>query len=113
SVVRYPGLPADRFWEMEDAQIDLGATEVSALDTGRLLLISFATVYGNDWFLAPLEVPIGSLTTLDQMLVRDVFDRLHVINRASRDDPTWSMYTLDSPDPDHWAATAMLMMPSS
>jgi hypothetical protein len=113
SVVRYPGLPADRFWEMEDAQIDLGATDVSALDTGRLLLISFATVYGNDWFLAPLEVPIGSLTTLDQMLVRDVFDRLHVINRAGRDDPTWSMYTLDSPDADHWAATAMLMMPNS
>jgi hypothetical protein len=111
SVVRYSGLPADRFWEMEDAQVDLGAAEVTGLDTGRLLLISFATVYGNDWFLAPLEVPIGSLTTLDQMLVRDVFDRHHVINRAGRDDAAWSMFTLDSSDPDHWAATGLLVMP--
>ncbi len=111
SVVRYSGLPADRFWEMEDAQIDLGAAEVTTLDTGRLLLISFATVYGNDWFLAPLEVPIGSLTTLDQMLVSDVFDRQHVINRAGRDDPTWSMFTLDSSDSENWAATGLLMMP--
>ena len=73
SVVRYGGVPADRFWEMEDARIDLGATDVSTLDTGRMLLISFATVYGNDWFLTPLEVPAGSLTTIERMLVRDVF----------------------------------------
>ncbi len=115
SVVRYSGLPADRFWEMEDAQIDLGAAEVTALDTGRLLLISFATVYGNDWFLAPLEVPVGSLTTLDLMLVRDVFDRQHVINRAGRDDPSWSMFTLDSSDSgdsaSEWASTGLLMVP--
>ncbi len=64
TTIRYGGLPADRFWEMEDARVDLGSTAASALDTGRLLLVAFATVYGNDWFLVPLEVPTGSLTTL-------------------------------------------------
>jgi hypothetical protein len=59
STVRYGGLPADRFWEMEDARVDLGATEVSALDTGRLLLISFATVFGNDWYLCPSKCRSG------------------------------------------------------
>ncbi|WEO92976.1 hypothetical protein A6P39_002095 [Streptomyces sp. FXJ1.172] len=112
STVRYGGLPADRFWEMEDAQVDLGSAEVSTLDTGRLLLISFATVYGNDWFLVPLEVPVGSLTVLDQLLVRDVFGRYHLVERAGRDDPSWSMFTLDSQDPDHPAATGLLMLPT-
>jgi hypothetical protein len=111
SVVRYGGLPADRFWEMEDARIDLGATDVSTLDTGRLLLISFATVYGNDWFLTPLEVPIGSLTTIEHMRILDVFERNHLIKRAGEDEPSWSMYTLHSDDPDHWAAKSLLMMP--
>ena len=111
SVVRYGGLPADRFWEMEDARIDLGATDVSTLDTGRLLLISFATVYGNDWFLTPLEVPVGSLTTIEQMRILDVFERNHLIKRAGTDEPSWSMYTLHSDDPDHWAAKSLLMMP--
>ena len=111
SVVRYGGLPADRFWEMEDARIDLGATDVSTLDTGRLLLISFATVYGNDWFLTPLEVPVGSLTTIEQMRILDVFERNHLIKRAGEDEPSWSMYTLHSDDPDHWAAKSLLMMP--
>jgi hypothetical protein len=111
SVVRYGGLPADRFWEMEDARIDLGATDVSTLDTGRVLLISFATVYGNDWFLTPLEVPVGSLTVIEHMRILDVFERPHLIKRAGTDEPSWSMYTLHSDDVDHWAANSLLMMP--
>ncbi|MGV9456995.1 hypothetical protein [Streptomyces sp. NPDC003635] len=112
STVRYGGLPADRFWEMEDARVDLSAADVSTLDTGRLLLISFATVFGNDWFLVPLEVPAASLTVLDRLLVRDVFGRHHLVERAGRDDPSWTMFTLDSPDPDHPAASGLLMLPS-
>ncbi|GGW39073.1 hypothetical protein [Streptomyces griseoloalbus] len=112
STVRYGGLPADRYWETEDALVDLGATDVSTLDTGRLLLISFATVFGNDWFLVPLEVPTASLTVLDQLLVRDVFGRQHLVRRAGREDPSWSMFTLDSPDPDHPAASGLLILPT-
>lgn len=116
SPVRYGGLPADRFWEMEDARIDLGATDVSTLDTGRLLLVSFATIYGNDWYLTPLEVPVGSLTTLNTMIVTDVFGRTHLIGRVAENehgerDPSWSMYSLDSNQPDHPASKALLMMP--
>ena len=112
STVRYGGLPADRFWEMEDARVDLGAADVSTLDTGRLLLISFATVFGNDWFLVPLEVPTASLTVLGRLLVRDVFGRHHLVRRAGQDDPAWSMFTLDSPDPDLPAASGLLMLPT-
>jgi hypothetical protein len=36
--VRYGGLPADRLWEMEDAQIEFSSGHVDTLDTGRLLL---------------------------------------------------------------------------
>ncbi|MET9734627.1 hypothetical protein ABZZ79_29520 [Streptomyces sp. NPDC006458] len=112
STVRYGGLPADRFWEMEDARVDLGSADVSTLDTGRLLLISFATVFGNDWFLVPLEVPTASLTVLDRLLVRDVFGRHHLVQRSGRDDPSWSMFTLDGPDPDLPAASGLLVLPS-
>lgn len=112
TLVRYGGLPSDRFWEMEDARIDLGATDLSRLDTGRLLLVSFATVYGNDWFLVPLPVPLGSLTVLEPLLVRDVFGRYHQIRRAGRDDPSWSMFTLHGPDPDSSATSGLLVLPT-
>lgn len=58
--VRYGGMPASRCWEMEDARIDLGVTEAGPLDLGRLLLVQFATVFGNDWFVIPLPVVSGS-----------------------------------------------------
>ncbi|MUN38896.1 hypothetical protein [Actinomadura litoris] len=107
SPVRYGGIPADRFWEAEDAAVDLGSVEVDALDTGRLLLLGFATTYGNDWFTLPVEVPAGSLTTLTSLLVTDTFGRRHLIGRAGRDDPSWNMFTL------HGAPDGLLMMPAA
>jgi hypothetical protein len=98
---------------MEDARIDLSATDVSALDTGRLLLMAFATVYGNDWFMVPLEVPCSSLTVLDRMLVRDVFNRAHLLHRAGRSDDEWAMFTAASTEPDHPAASGLLMLPTA
>jgi hypothetical protein len=106
SPVRFGGLPADRFWEMEDAQVDLASTDIGTLDTGRLLLIAFAEVYGNDWFLLPLEVPAGSLTSIASVTVLDTFGQRRVIERAGRDDPAWSMFTLRGAD------EGLLVMPS-
>jgi len=69
-------------------------------------------VYGNDWYLVPLEVPGSSLTLLDRLVVRDVFDRTHLLGRAGRDDSAWTMFTLHSPEPDHPAAAGLLMLPT-
>ncbi|MFI0366923.1 hypothetical protein ACH35V_03535 [Actinomadura sp. 1N219] len=105
--VRYGGIPADRFWEMEDAAVDLGSVAVDALDTGRLLLIGFATTYGNDWFTLPLEVPAGSLTTLTSILVTDTFGERYLVERAGLNDPSWNMFAL------HGAPDGLLMMPTA
>ncbi|WP_406229414.1 hypothetical protein [Nocardia sp. NBC_01009] len=106
STVRYGGIPADRFWEMEDAQIDLGSTDVEKLDTGRLLLIAFAEVYGNDRFLLPLEVPAGSLTVLDKLVVSDSFGGKHEITRAGTENEGWNLFTVTGTD------DGLLVMPS-
>lgn len=106
STARFGGIPADRFWEMEDAQIYFGATDVATLDTGRLLLIAFAEVYGNDWFLVPLEVPAGSLTTLGTITVTDSFGEDHAIPRAGTSDSGWNLFTVTGTD------DGLLVMPS-
>lgn len=107
SPLRFSGLPADRFWEMEDAQIDLSAADVGTLDTGRLLLIAFAEVYGNDWFLVPLEVPAGSLTTIGKLRVTDTFGRRQEIARAGAEDPDWNMFSVEGTE------EGLLVMPSA
>jgi hypothetical protein len=106
SPVRYGGLPADRFWEMEDAQIDLASAEVSTLDLGRLLLIGFAEVYGNDWFLVPLEVPLGSLTTVRRLVVSDSFGDRWLVERAGSAESGWNMFAVTGAD-------GLLVLPSA
>jgi hypothetical protein len=69
----YPGMPANRFWEMEDAAVALGDVSAGPTDLARMLAIDFAIVYGPDWFLAPVEVPVGSVAAIDWVVVRDTF----------------------------------------
>ena len=38
SPLRYPGMPADRLWEMEDKQVNLGLIEAEPWDVARLLV---------------------------------------------------------------------------
>ncbi|MFD7986565.1 hypothetical protein ACFV4M_24735 [Kitasatospora indigofera] len=90
----YGGMPNSRFWEMEDARIDFGAVDASPADLGRLLLVSFATVFGNDWFCSPLPTAAGSLSRVVHCSVTDVFGGVTVLAHASLEDPEWNLFGL-------------------
>jgi hypothetical protein len=79
--VRFRGMPATRWWEFEDAALNLGAIESSAADLGQLLLIEFALIYGDDWQVVPIPVPVGSLARVVSLVVTDTFGRRTVIER--------------------------------
>ena len=57
------GMPAPRFWEMEDALLDLGALQPGGTDLPQLLMIDTVSGYGNDWYVIGLDLPTGSLVT--------------------------------------------------
>jgi hypothetical protein len=67
------GLPAPRFWELEDAKIAYGLVPVGPTDVAHLVMIEYASTYGNDWFVIPLEIPVGSVTRVDSLVVTDSF----------------------------------------
>ena len=60
--VVFRGAPAPRYWELEDARIEYGLMPVGPTDLAQLLMIEYASSYGNDWFVVPLTLPVGSLT---------------------------------------------------
>ncbi|GAT68901.1 hypothetical protein PS9374_04566 [Planomonospora sphaerica] len=71
--VVYRGMPSPRFWEFEDAAVDFGALTAAREELTKLLLIEFATVYGNDHFVVPVDVPVGSLCRITRLTVIDSF----------------------------------------
>lgn len=77
--LRYPGMPADRLWQFEDGQVNLGMLETQVHDLARLAFVEFSTVYGCDWFVVPIDVDTGSYTTVDDLSYLTTFgERFHV-----------------------------------
>ncbi|HEY4358997.1 MAG TPA: hypothetical protein VGN16_24840 [Acidobacteriaceae bacterium] len=95
--VTFRGMPARRFWEMEDAAVDIGALTAAAEDLGRLLLREFALIYGNDWFQIPLAVPVGSQVVINALNVADTFGIITKVPHYAAADglgAPWRMFSL-------------------
>jgi len=91
----FRGMPAARFWEFEDAQVNFGAIDAGPTDMLRLLLVEFALSYGNDWFVIPVELDVGSLYRTNSLVVTDSFGvRTEVRPAAELPEPfsTWHMF---------------------
>jgi hypothetical protein len=102
SPVSYPGMPAQRFWELEDAVVDFGGVEAQPEDLGRMLLTEFALVFGADWLMVPVEAPLGSVVSIVSLDVRDTFGRTLRIGPTSALEGSlggWRMFTVSgAPD---------------
>jgi hypothetical protein len=93
---RFDGMPNTRWWTFEEGQTNFGDVQPDTTDLGKLLLIEFGLVYGNDWFLAPLQVPLGTVTRVDGLAVTNVFgERTWVEPASARDESwrSWGMFT--------------------
>src|SRR5262245_23409967 len=61
SPVIYPGMPAERYWEFEDGDVNFAGAEAGITDLLRMSVTEFALTFGNDWFLVPVRLPVGWL----------------------------------------------------
>ncbi|HET7697816.1 MAG TPA: hypothetical protein VFK57_19035 [Vicinamibacterales bacterium] len=96
----FPGMPAPRWWQIENRRIDFGALDAAPDDLGRLLLAEFALVYGNDFFGLPLPLPVGSVCRILQIEVSTTFgERVNIPSVAAADVNAvqrWRMFQLSS-----------------
>lgn len=93
--VSFRGMPAARFWEFEDAQVDFGSVDAGPTDLGRMLLVEFALAYGNDWFVIPIELDVGSLYRTRSLVITDTFGVRTLIKSSGElgaPHSTWRMF---------------------
>jgi hypothetical protein len=93
--VSFRGTPAARFWEFEDARIEYGLLPAGPADLGQLLMTEYTSSYGNDWFVVPMELAVGSLTCINSLVVTDSFGvrtLLRPLGDRALPKPNWSMY---------------------
>jgi hypothetical protein len=69
----FRGAPAVRFWEIEDSLLAYGLLPVGPTDLAQMMMIEYTGSYGNDWWLVPLELPVGSINKVNSLVVTDSF----------------------------------------
>jgi hypothetical protein len=111
--VSYPGMPADRWWEFEEAKVNLGALDAGPTDLGRLLLVEFALVFGTDWFVVPIDLPVGAIFRITACTVRDTFGVTTEVGPSRNSDGSrWSMFELTAPDEPAYLRDLFFLAPT-
>lgn len=95
--ISYAGMPAERWWEFEDARIHFGAVDVQPGDVVSSVLLQFAIIYGNDWFVVPVSAAVGSLCEVQSLIVTDGFGVETTIDAFHRAHPEWRLFSLSQP----------------
>jgi hypothetical protein len=93
--VRYPGMPADRYWEFEDARVNFAAVEAGPTDLTRMMIAEFALAFGNDWFMVPIELRVGALYQISGFKIVDSFGvEASSAPSCNADGTPWRMYEM-------------------
>lgn len=100
--VRLAGMPDPRWWYLEDARFNWAAVDTDRRELGKVLLLDFMLVQGNDWYMVPFGHEVGTLTRIERLMVRDVFGEWTLVGRADADPGTgrtrWTMFSTTAGD---------------
>ena len=92
--LRYPGAPLPRWWQIEDAKVDIGGYPPDRAHFATLLLIDLIVNQSDDWFTFPVEALAGHIVTLDEVVVADSFGQDWPLAPPA----DWSMFATDGLD---------------
>jgi hypothetical protein len=71
--VAFGGMPARRWFEFEDAVVNLARVDAGPPDLARMLLLEYTSLYGNDHFIIPMQLEVGSICRITSLVVTDNF----------------------------------------
>lgn len=119
----YAGMPASRHWELEEGTVYYGGIEAGPADLGRLLVVEYATIASDDWFLVPIRLPSGTLSRVERVVVVDSFGGTHTISSTAAMDQAalgagverpWAFFELaGDPSPGEGRAPLLFLPPAA
>ncbi|MEO6881204.1 MAG: hypothetical protein ABI181_09715 [Mycobacteriaceae bacterium] len=111
--LQFPGMPASRFWELEDGRVDLGSVWADPHELARLLVVECALVHGGDWLVVPVDVPCGCVVTLDEVTYNDTFGTTWVVDTSGADTSRWRMFAVTESAHRQAGLEGLLVTPAS
>jgi hypothetical protein len=82
TAAKYRGMPSSRWWELEDASVELWKAGEELDETLKLIVAEYATVYSNNWMMIPFRRREMELINVEWVKVTDVFGEVSTILNA-------------------------------
>jgi len=101
--LRYPGAPHPRWWQIEDARVDIGGFPPDRSHFATMLLIDLIVSHSDDWYLFPVVTAAGHAVTLHEVRVRDSFGDEWPVTPPTN----WSLFAVTGLD-----ETSLLVWPT-
>jgi hypothetical protein len=83
TAVTFPGMPASRLWTVESDPAGFSGLSAAPEDAAAMLVVEFALSYSDEFYLLPLEVPVGSVWRVNSLQVLDSFGRKTPVGSAN------------------------------
>ena len=104
--VVFDGMPNTRWWAFEDRRTNFGEVAPDTTDVGKLMLMEFALIFANDWFVVPWTLPVGGLARVQGIALSTVFDErlwIEPVTQGVADEgwESWSMFSLTGDSAGH------------
>jgi hypothetical protein len=116
----YPGMPPARLWQFDEGHTNFAQVTAATDDLARMLVVEFACVYNNEYYLWPLRLPVGSLNIVQTLNVTNTFGETTLIPPAGATVPPagsasplvtpggqWCLFRSTVPDPGQPASSAL------
>jgi hypothetical protein len=80
----FRGMPSPRWWAFDSGATNLAAIRPEKRELAKLVVLDFMLVHSNDWFVVSFAQPLGTLCSIESLIVHDVFGGLTLVERADR-----------------------------
>lgn len=75
TALEYPGSPNGRWWQFENAELDISTYVPDDAHTPTAFLTDLVFSHGDDWFLFPVQAKVGNVVSVKHLWVIDSFGR--------------------------------------
>ncbi len=84
----YAGAPHPRWWQIEDAAVDIGGFPPDRSHFPTMLLVDLLLAHSDDWFTFQVDTRSGVVLSMREVVVTDSFDETFPVSAP----PDWSIF---------------------
>ena len=112
TALAYHGMPHSRWWRFEEGTTFVEGADDEEPNVLSMVLPEFLYADANNWYVVPLEQPVGSVRVMAHVRVIDSFGTVTSLDPVERDG-NWGVFNHSGPDGKGGGGPDLLFVPNA